>query len=158
MLWDALIGLGSNIGDKADNILKALELLEQRGDIKIQKVSRLYKSSPWGVLQQDWFVNAVAALTTKLDPQSLLRRCLDIENQMGRQRQVKWGPRLIDIDILVYRDELIETESLKIPHPYIEERDFVLVPLLEIVPLLRIRGKDIKTLVSQMDVSNVVPI
>ncbi|MFM7084075.1 MAG: 2-amino-4-hydroxy-6-hydroxymethyldihydropteridine diphosphokinase [Hyphomicrobium sp.] len=158
MQWDALIGLGSNKGDKISNIHEALKLLEDCKDIDLQKISSLYKSAPWGIREQDWFVNAVAAITTKLDAHSLLKRCLDIESRMGREREIKWGPRVIDIDILVYRDEIINTPTLKIPHPYIEERGFVLVPLNEIAPLLKIRGQDVSILKTKIDVSDVMPI
>lgn len=157
-MYDALIGLGSNIGDKAGNISKALELLQDSNEIKVERISRFYKSSPWGVHEQDWFVNAVAAITTKLDALTLLQRCLGVETRMGRVREMKWGPRVIDLDLLTYRDQTIETEILKLPHPHIEKRSFVLVPLLEIAPHQKIRGEYVSTLLSKISSTDVVPI
>jgi 2-amino-4-hydroxy-6-hydroxymethyldihydropteridine diphosphokinase len=154
--YDATLGLGSNVGDKAGNIARALELLEQSGDIKIVRRSSNYRSAPWGVTDQDWFVNACVAVTTPLSVDALLQCCLRIEDDLGRVRQQKWGPRLIDVDLLTYRGETISQPHLKVPHPYIEERNFVVVPLAEIAPAEVVRGKRVSELAAHIDRSGLV--
>jgi 2-amino-4-hydroxy-6-hydroxymethyldihydropteridine diphosphokinase len=139
--YDALIGLGSNMGDKRTNVARAIDLLCRDGDIRLVRRSRDYRSAPWGVAGQDWFVNAVAAVATALSAPQLLARCLEVEDTMGRVRRQKWGPRLIDVDVLTYRGESIDRPELKVPHPYIEARSFVVVPLAEIAPGETIRGR-----------------
>ncbi len=124
------IAFGSNYGDRIENILKALELLKNYGRIK--KVSTVYESQPWGVKDQPPFLNGVLELETDLDPISLLRVLKDIEKKVGRRERIKWGPREIDLDILLYENHIIMLSFLRIPHLYLEERDFVVVPLLEI--------------------------
>lgn len=126
------IGLGSNQGDKIKNLSDALGAMRSIGDIKIIKVSSLYTSEPWGYLNQPDFVNQVAEIETDLAPRELLNQLQNIEIKMGRQRREKWGPRLIDLDILLYGSEEVNTPELTIPHPYMRERLFVLLPLQEI--------------------------
>ena len=120
--FDATIGLGSNVGDKRSNIARALSLLTEKGDIRLVKRSRDYKSAPWGVKDQDWFVNACVSVATELSARTLLERCQGVENTMGRVRKQKWGPRIIDVDVLTYRDEPIAEPDLVVPHPLIAER------------------------------------
>lgn len=156
--YDALIGIGSNVGEKARNIERALDLLCADGAVRLVRRSGLYRSAPWGIVDQDWFVNAAAAVATDLDAHALLRRCLAVEDKMGRVRSQKWGPRLVDVDILTYRGTTIETPVLKVPHPFIEQRSFVLVPLEEIAPGEIVRGKNIRTLVRESNVSDCVPL
>lgn len=128
------IGLGSNMGDKTANMEKAvLELGKVPGN-KVLAVSSFYKTEPVGGIEQNWFVNAVAELETTLSPRELLNTLLDIEKSLGRIRGVKWGPRVIDLDILLYDNLVMDEEGLSIPHPYLHERGFVLVPLVEIAP------------------------
>lgn len=128
------IGLGSNMGDKTANMEKAvLELGKVPGN-KVLAVSSFYKTEPVGGIEQNWFVNAVAKLETTLSPRELLNTLLDIEKSLGRIRGVKWGPRVIDLDILLYDNLVMDEEGLSIPHPYLHERGFVLVPLVEIAP------------------------
>ena len=129
-----LIGLGSNLGDRQKNIMTAIEKLGQHKDIQIEKVSSLYETKPVGVTTQPDFINGVISITTSLSPLALLRVCLKVEEEMGRIRDERWGPRNIDIDILVYHDLMMEDEVLQIPHPRLHERCFVLVPLEEIAP------------------------
>ncbi len=129
-----LIGLGSNLGDRPQNIMTAIEKLGQHKDIQIEKVSSLYETKPVGVTTQPDFINGVISITTSLSPLALLRVCLKVEEEMGRIRDERWGPRNIDIDILVYHDLMMEDEVLQIPHPRLHERCFVLVPLQEIDP------------------------
>lgn len=152
----ATLGLGSNIGDKSGNIDRAIALLAQSGDIHIVAISRKYRSPPWGELNQDWFVNACVSVNTKLSPQELLACCQAVENDMGRVRLVKWGPRIIDVDILTYGDEKIQEPNLIVPHPLIAERPFVLLPLYDIAPGLVIGGRDIGSLVRGLSDTGVV--
>lgn len=126
------IGLGSNIGEKAKNLEKALDEINLINGIKIDGVSSLYSTSPWGKTDQEDFVNQVVRITTSIGPIELLHILQKIEIKMGRQRKEKWGPRIIDLDILLYGDEVIDSAELKIPHPYMRERLFVLIPLQEI--------------------------
>jgi 2-amino-4-hydroxy-6-hydroxymethyldihydropteridine diphosphokinase len=132
------LGLGSNIGDKQNNLRLATDELERTPGISVLKTSSFYKSAPWGYKDQDWFLNGVVEISTALSALELLRAVKDIETHMGRQPSPQqWGPRLIDIDILLYNQEIIQTPELTIPHPFLTERLFVLIPLLELDPDLR---------------------
>lgn len=132
MLTTAYIGLGSNIGDKRGTCLQALELLCKAG--RVTKVSSFYCTEPVGRRDQEDFVNAVAELETGLSPEQLLAACRAIEDELGRRRTVHWGPRTIDLDILLYGDQVVESSGLTIPHPFLTSRGFVLIPLCEIAP------------------------
>ncbi len=156
--YDALIGIGSNVGDKAANVERAVALLCADGAVRLVATSRLYRSAPWGVLDQDWFVNAAASVRTDLSPHDLLRRCLDVEDRMGRVRRQKWGPRLVDVDVLTYRGQTVETPELTLPHPYIEQRPFVLLPLLEIAPDEVVRGRRVRDLAREVETGACVPL
>ena len=152
--FDAAIGLGSNVGDKRANIARAVSLLTSDGDIRLVARSRDYRSAPWGVLEQDWFVNAVITVSTALSARQLLQRCQRVENEMGRVRLRKWGPRLIDVDVLTYRDQVIDEPDLKVPHPLIAERGFVVVPLKEVAPSLSIRGQSLDQMLERLDTAD----
>jgi 2-amino-4-hydroxy-6-hydroxymethyldihydropteridine diphosphokinase len=128
----AYLGLGSNLGDKKDNCRKAIALLERAG--RVASVSSLYCTEPVGDVEQEDFVNAVVELDTGLSPDELLGQCRAIEEALGRARTIHWGPRTIDVDILLYGMVVIETPELTIPHPLLHCRRFVLVPLCEIAP------------------------
>ena len=130
----AYIGIGSNVGDRKENIRRALAMLERAG--RVAKVSSLYCTDPVGRAEQGEFLNAVAALETDLPPSQLLIRCSAIEYELGRQRGMRWGPRTIDLDILLYGDQRVQDldPALTVPHPLMAERRFVLVPLAEIAP------------------------
>ena len=156
--YDALIGLGSNIGDKAANIAQAIELLTGEGDIRLVAASRVYRTAPWGVTDQDWFANACIAVATDLAPHALLARCLGVEQTMKRVRKERWGPRIIDVDVLVYRDCVLNEPDLVVPHPRITQRGFVLVPLHEIAPGLVIDGRTIEAWLGDIDARDVVPL
>lgn len=156
--YDALIGLGSNIGDKAANIAQAIELLTGEGDIRLVTASRVYRTAPWGVTDQDWFANACIAVATDLAPRALLARCLGVEQTMKRVRKERWGPRIIDVDVLVYRDCVLNEPDLVVPHPRITQRGFVLVPLHEIAPGLVIDGRTIEAWLGDIDARDVVPL
>jgi 2-amino-4-hydroxy-6-hydroxymethyldihydropteridine diphosphokinase len=131
------LSLGSNLGDKRGNIAKALSALDE-GGARIMARSADYRTEPWGPIAQDWFVNACALAETDLAPNDLLALCLRVERELGRIREVKWGPRVIDIDILTYDDVEVTTPSLTLPHTFAAERAFVLVPLAEIAPDLNL--------------------
>ncbi len=131
------IGLGSNVGDRKKNIAEAINLLDTPPDIKVEKKSSLYLTEPIGYVGQDPFLNSVVEVSTRHSPDDLLHRCQAIEEHMGRVRTMMWGPRLIDLDILLYGDEIIEDNELIIPHPQMHMRRFVLLPLVEIAPEAR---------------------
>jgi 2-amino-4-hydroxy-6-hydroxymethyldihydropteridine diphosphokinase len=132
----AYISLGSNMGDRKTYLEEAVDILSSHGDIEITSVSSIYETDPVGYTEQGKFLNMVVEISTDLNPEVLLHQCLQIEEDLGRKRQFKWGPRIIDLDILLYNDENIESEILQIPHPRMQERAFVLIPLLEIAPSL----------------------
>jgi 2-amino-4-hydroxy-6-hydroxymethyldihydropteridine diphosphokinase len=127
------IGIGSNLGNREDNCLKAIESLEKNG-LHISKRSSLYETEPWGVKEQPKFVNMAIEAETDLSPKDLLLLLKKIEKDMGRLPSMRWGPRIIDLDILLYDDLRINNTDLQIPHPLMHERDFVLKPLAEIAP------------------------
>lgn len=127
------LSLGSNLGDRALHLARAVEELGPRG-IRVRRASSLYETEPVGFREQGWFLNTVVEATTDLPPGELLAAALDVERAMGRERGLPQGPRTIDIDILLYDDVAIETPELAIPHPRMAERRFVLVPLAEIAP------------------------
>ncbi len=132
MSHTAYIGIGSNLESPAENCLKAVKRLNTHTNLTLIARSSLYHSEPFGCTDQDWFVNSVVQLTTSLSPEELLRACLSIEQAMGRTRTKKWGPRIIDLDILFYDDLILKQEGLEIPHSGIAERSFVLAPMNEI--------------------------
>ena len=128
------IGLGTNLGNKTENIQNALDSIKEIEGLTITKISSLYLTKPWGEEDQDDFINQVIEVKTELPPLDLLHRMQDIEIKLGRQSSVKWGPRVIDLDLLLYGKEKINLEELQVPHPYLCERLFVLIPLQEINP------------------------
>ncbi len=126
------LSLGSNIGDKEEHINKTLTLISELYEIK--KISHLYLTEPVGNIKQEWFLNCVVQIETGIDPKKLLSSFKSIERKLGRIKTVKNGPRSIDIDILFYGDHVIKTKDLIIPHPLIQERLFVLQPMMDINP------------------------
>lgn len=131
------ISLGSNMGSKRENLAQAVELISNIPGVKLKNRSSLYETEPWGKTDQDKFLNQVIEIETSLPPRELLKELQDIEINMGRQRKEKWGPRIIDLDILLYGNEVLDDPQLTIPHPRMRERLFVLVPLAEIGADLR---------------------
>ncbi len=131
----AFVALGSNLGDREANLRRALELLEQRG-VAVVKVSTFIETEPYGVTDQPRFLNGVCKVSTILTPLELLRLLLAVEKEMGRVRLRHWGERNIDLDLLLYEDVLMDTEELRLPHPDMVNRDFVMLPLAEIAPEL----------------------
>ena len=128
----AFIGLGSNIGNTEETIKEALREFDCHPDIKVTAVSSLYLTEPVGYENQPWFSNCVAEVETILNPDRLLDVLQQIENNLGRTRTIRWGPRTLDLDILLYDKLVIESERLMVPHPRMKERAFVMVPLVEI--------------------------
>jgi 2-amino-4-hydroxy-6-hydroxymethyldihydropteridine diphosphokinase len=127
-----ILGLGSNMGDRESNIKSAICELNKQSKITINKISSLYETKPVGFVNQPNFLNLVISINTMLNPHELLTECLHAEYQLGRIRKQRWGPRNIDIDILVYHSHIIKDEVLQLPHPRLHERSFVLIPLQEI--------------------------
>jgi 2-amino-4-hydroxy-6-hydroxymethyldihydropteridine diphosphokinase len=127
------IGIGSNLGNRQENCREAVRLLAENC-VKVLRQSFLIETEPWGVEDQPRFINQAVEAETALSPEELLHLLKDIEKAMGRKDSVRWGPRIIDLDILFYDDLVLDTPELTIPHPLLQERDFVLLPLAEIVP------------------------
>ncbi len=127
------IGIGSNLGNRRENCLHAIELLQKKGII-VTKRSSLYETEPWGVKDQPRFINMAVEIDTSLEPKELLKILKNIEKELGREKSSKWGPRIIDLDILLFDDIILNKDNLKIPHPLMHKRDFVLRPLCEIAP------------------------
>jgi 2-amino-4-hydroxy-6-hydroxymethyldihydropteridine diphosphokinase len=130
----AALGLGSNMGDSKANLARAVDLLNGSAGIDVIARSSDYRTPPWGPVPQDDYRNICLVVKTTLSPRQLLDRCLGIERELGRVRDIRWGPRLIDIDVLIYGTETVDEDNLTIPHPRMGERAFVLVPLAEIWP------------------------
>ena len=131
MKYKAFVGIGSNLGVPTENCEEAICLLNTSPKIEIVDRSNLYESEPVGEIPQNWFVNTTVAIKTSLDPESLLEELFKIENSLGRKRREKWGPRIIDLDILVYENYVINSATLTLPHPEMTKRRFVLLPLSE---------------------------
>ena len=123
---------------------KALDRLQAQPDLDIIKISSLYKTPPWGIEDQDWFVNACVEVVCIMSPHQLLEQCLAVEKHLKRKRTLRWGPRTIDIDVLTYDNYISDETKLTVPHPRMLERAFVLVPLAEIAPELMVSGHSVQ--------------
>ena len=134
MIKKAVLGLGTNMGNRLENLENALKSLELLPKTKVIKASQIYETEPWGYTEQARFLNCAVLVETELSPSALLGACLGIEAALGRVRQFKNGPRIIDIDLLLYEGESIKANELTVPHPFILQRDFVLVPLHDLFP------------------------
>ncbi len=132
----AFVGLGANLGDAADTLREALRQLDALADTRLLRVSRLYRTPAWGVQAQPDFINAVAMLETTLSARELLDALLAVERAHGRDRsrETRWGPRTLDLDLLMHGDVHIDEPGLRVPHPHLHERAFVLLPMAEIAP------------------------
>ncbi|EUJ47109.1 2-amino-4-hydroxy-6-hydroxymethyldihydropteridine diphosphokinase [Paenilisteria rocourtiae] len=130
----AYLSIGTNIGNRKENLENALKALQAESEITINRVSSVYETDPVGFEDQDAFLNIAVSIQTSLDPEALLQKGLDIESALGRIRLIRWGPRLIDIDLLLYEGVTQRSETLELPHPRMEERAFVMIPLQEIEP------------------------
>jgi 2-amino-4-hydroxy-6-hydroxymethyldihydropteridine diphosphokinase len=140
---DAAIGLGGNLGDRRGFIARALAALAAQPGIRLLAVSALYETEPWGKIDQPSFLNAAARIATELPPRRLLKAAIAVERSLGRERGERWGPRTIDLDILLYGDRTVEEPGLTIPHPRLTERPFVLAPLADVMPEARIAGRTV---------------
>ena len=130
-----VLALGGNVGDKVLSLRRALRALASEPGIELAAISRFYRTAPWGKTDQDWFVNACALARTTLKPEALLDRVKAIEVELGRKTAERWGPRVIDIDLIAYDDIALKTERLTLPHAELFNRAFVLLPLAEIAPV-----------------------
>jgi 2-amino-4-hydroxy-6-hydroxymethyldihydropteridine diphosphokinase len=148
----AFVGIGSNLGEREAYVRRALELLAAEEGIDVVAVSELRETEPVGPVEQGRFVNGAALLETKLSPRELLGRLLTIEGRLGRIRNERFGPRTIDLDLLVYGDAVVDEPGLTVPHPRLHERRFALEPVAELVPGLVIPGKGpISALLAELD-------
>jgi 2-amino-4-hydroxy-6-hydroxymethyldihydropteridine diphosphokinase len=156
-MTNAWLGLGANLQEPVQQLKQALKRIQAVEGVEVLRASSFYRTPPWGEENQDDFINAVAQVETRLDALALLREMQAIELAMGRTRKgCRWGPRLIDIDLLLYGDEQLQTEELHLPHPRMHERAFVLVPMAELEPGLEVPGHGgIGSLLQQLDCSNI---
>ena len=157
MTVTAYLGLGSNLGDRFLLLREAVQMINKSAGIKISRVSPVYESEPIGVTHQPRFLNAVLEILTDLDEKELLKVCQTIEKDLGRERKEHWGPRNIDIDILIYDDLVSSTKELSIPHPFFHEREFVLRPMADIAPDLvhPVLDMSVSELLDEMEASGV---
>jgi 2-amino-4-hydroxy-6-hydroxymethyldihydropteridine diphosphokinase len=130
----AFIGIGSNVGDRRQACMNAVKAFEAWERCSLAAVSSLYESEPWGYEAQAWFINCVIRILTSEDAFALLAFMQDVEQRLGKQKEFRWGPRTIDLDLLFFNQEIIDTPNLKVPHPQLHERRFVLEALAEIEP------------------------
>lgn len=156
----AYLSLGSNIGDRLAYLTQATKRLNQHSAITVKKISSIYETAAWGLENQADFYNAVVEITTTLSPHDLLVACQKIELELDRTREIHWGPRTIDIDILLYQNIKITSDVLTIPHQYLLERSFVTTPLLEIAPDIVINNVKVATVANadscvKLDLANI---
>ncbi len=151
----AFLALGTNLGDRIANLRAALDALAP--DVRVVARSHVYETPAWGYEDQPAFLNMVLRAETKLPPTELLSRLKQLETELGRKPSFRWGPRIIDIDILFYDDQVLDAPDLAIPHPRLHERAFVLVPLADVAPDLKhlVLGKTIRQLMAEVDVSGI---
>lgn len=156
----AYVGIGSNLDDPGRQVRAAIEALKRLPRSTFAGASRLYRSAPWGKLDQPAFVNAAAAISTALSPRELLDALLAIERAHGRTREgERWGPRVIDLDLLVFGAEAIDEPGLHVPHPRLAERAFALLPLADLAPDLEIPGQGVvRALAERVDASECTPL
>ncbi|MGE7468645.1 2-amino-4-hydroxy-6-hydroxymethyldihydropteridine diphosphokinase [Bosea sp. NPDC003192] len=156
MSIEATLGLGGNLGDPVVAFAAALARLRAHAAVEVKVTSSVWRTAPWGKLDQPEFRNMAVLIETSLSADDLLSLCLEIERESGRERRERWGPRTLDIDILTYGDETIDRPGLQIPHPRIAERAFVLAPLAEVAPGIMVGGRsvtDLLTAIASDDVS-----
>jgi 2-amino-4-hydroxy-6-hydroxymethyldihydropteridine diphosphokinase len=137
----AYVGLGANIGEREETLRRAVALLAAADRVDVVQVSELRETDPVGMVDQPRFLNGAVALETTLEPQELLETLLRIERELGRVRGERWGPRAIDLDLLLYSDDVVDQPGLRIPHPRLHERRFALEPLAELDPALEVAGR-----------------
>lgn len=157
----AFVGLGANLGDAAATLRSALDALARVPGIRLVRASSLYSTPAWGLEQQPDFVNAAAMIETTLQPHALLEALLRLEREFGRDRDagLRWGPRTLDLDLLLYAELCLDDAGLTLPHPHLHERAFVLVPLLELDPEVVIPGRGLaRDAVSGVSTANIRPL
>jgi 2-amino-4-hydroxy-6-hydroxymethyldihydropteridine diphosphokinase len=143
---EAALGLGGNLGDPVVAFATALRRLETHHAVSLVRPSSVYRTAPWGKLDQPEFLNMAVLVETGLSARALLDLCLSLEREGGRERRERWGPRTLDIDILTYGGQTIDEPGLQVPHPRIAERAFVLAPLAEVAPGMMIGGRSVANL------------
>jgi 2-amino-4-hydroxy-6-hydroxymethyldihydropteridine diphosphokinase len=151
----AYLGLGGNLGDPQKSMGTALRMLDADPLSRVVAVSSLYRTPPWGKTDQPDFLNATAEVLTSHSPRELLDRCLEAEQRLKRVRQERWGPRLIDIDILIFGDKAVHEHGLEIPHPRMLERAFALAPLAEIAPDFMVDGQTLSDHLAMLDTTGI---
>ena len=150
----AYLSVGSNLGDKRDNCLRGIHALTAAGESEIKACSRFYRTSPVDYTDQDWFVNAAVKIGTRLGPTDLLKQLIAIQRKMGRKADaVRFGPRVLDLDILLYDERIIHTQTLEVPHPRMHKRAFVLQPICDINPTIihPVLGKSAADLLASLE-------
>lgn len=152
----AFLSLGGNLDDPQRAMASALRLLDADPMTRVGEVTSLYRTPPWGKLDQPDFLNAAAEIHTRRDPRALLDLCLDTERALKRVREERWGPRIVDIDVLTYDDLAVHEAGLEVPHPRMLDRAFVLIPLAEIAPGLVVSGRTIAERAAAIDGSGIV--
>ena len=152
----AYVGLGSNLDDPAAQLRRAFDDLEALDGVQALRRSRLFRTPPWGRIDQPEFVNAVAELDTTLSPHALLHALQAVEMRFGRARREHWGPRVLDLDLLLHGDARIDEPHLRLPHPHLHQRAFVLVPLADLAPDLHIAGRgSVSALLAGVDTAGI---
>ena len=156
----AYVGIGSNLDDPERQVRRAIEALASMPETRLVRASRLFRTAPWGRTDQPGFVNAAAEIATTLAPRALLDALLAIERAQGRHRDgTRWGPRTLDLDVLLYGDRVIDEPGLAVPHPHLAERAFVLLPLADLDPALHVPGRGrISELLRNVDTNGVLPL
>jgi 2-amino-4-hydroxy-6-hydroxymethyldihydropteridine diphosphokinase len=148
------IAIGSNVGDKAENCRKGVDAIHETKGCSVEAASPLYETEPVYLESQDWFLNGVIRIRTDLEPEALFKRLKEIEHAMGRRPGgTRFGPRILDLDILFYEDRVVDDGTLQVPHPALQERRFVLAPLCDIAPELRhpVLGETMKALLADLE-------
>lgn len=134
----AFLGLGSNVGERLEHLQRAVDLLDEDPATRVDAVSSVYETEPVGGPEQGEYLNLAVRVATRRSPRGLLRLCNRVEQRLGRVREERWGPRTIDVDVLLYGERVVRSRRLEIPHPRLAERPFALVPLIEVAPGLRL--------------------
>jgi len=148
----AYVGLGANLGSREETLRRAVELLGEADGVDVLAISKLRETEPVGVVDQPLFLNGAVAVETTRAPRELLDLLLGIERSLGRVREERWGPRTIDLDLLVYGDQMVDVPGLRVPHPHLHERRFALEPLAELHPHLEVPGRgEVSTLLAALD-------
>ena len=152
----ALVGLGGNVGNVVRSMQRAINAIQTRSDCEVTAISKVYRTPPWGITEQEWFFNACAEILTTLEPEPLLDLLLTIETAQGRIREQRWGPRTLDLDIIAFGQAKVKTDRLTIPHPHLAERAFVLIPLMDICPDRVVGDRSIKVHAADIEHGGIV--